>query len=118
MTREEFDRFCQTLKATTHVVQWHVTSVWKVGGKIFALAPLCQDDEAQSFCFKCSDLSYDILTQHPGIIPSPYLARAKWIQVLGPDAMTDDDLKDYLKTAHEIVADKLTRKMKKELGLD
>ena len=33
MTYEEFNAFCGSLPATTHVVQWGGADVWKVGGK-------------------------------------------------------------------------------------
>ncbi|MDD9877513.1 MAG: MmcQ/YjbR family DNA-binding protein [Magnetovibrio sp.] len=117
MSREEFDAYCATLKAATHVVQWHGTSVWKVGGKIFALCGNFGDGHQPKISFKCSDLSFDILTEQPGIVPAPYLARAKWVQVTTADALSDDDIGVYLAQAHDIIAAKLTRAVKAELGL-
>ncbi|MEO9873698.1 MAG: MmcQ/YjbR family DNA-binding protein, partial [Anderseniella sp.] len=38
MTLEEYDTYCASLTATTHVVQWGGAHVWKVGGKVFAIA--------------------------------------------------------------------------------
>lgn len=40
MTRDEFDGYCRSLKATTNVIQWGNSSVWKVGGKIFAICSI------------------------------------------------------------------------------
>ena len=117
MTREEFDTFCKTLKASTHVVQWGGASVWKVGGKIFAIAPNVAEDEFQTLSFKVSNFAYEILTQQQGIIPAPYLARAKWVQITTPDAMSETDIKNHLEDAHQIIADKLTKALQKELGL-
>ena len=37
MTFEEFNAFCRSLPATTYVVQWGGSHVWKVGGKVFAI---------------------------------------------------------------------------------
>ena len=37
MTLDEYNRFCASLHATTHVVQWGGAHVWKVGGKVFAI---------------------------------------------------------------------------------
>ena len=37
MTYEEFNLFCRSLPATSHVVQWGGAHVWKVGGKVFAI---------------------------------------------------------------------------------
>lgn len=69
------------------------------------------------FSFKCSDISYSLLTQQEGMIPAPYLARAKWVQMEEEGALSDADLKAYIEAAHKIIAAKLTRKQQKELGL-
>ncbi len=117
MTRDEFDKFCSTLKAATHVIQWGGASVWKVGGKIFAIAPNVAEDEFQTLSFKVSDFAYEILTQQQGINPAPYLARAKWVQIASSDAMSEDDIKNHLEDAHQIISGKLTKALQRELGL-
>lgn len=117
MTRDEFDAFCKSLPATTHVIQWGNASVWKVGGKIFAICSRWGDGDHQRIGFKCSDMSYSLLTQQEGLIPAPYLARAKWVQMEQEGALTEEDLKAYITAAHKIIAGKLTKKARKELGL-
>ena len=42
MTRDEYNAFCASLPATTHVVQWGGADVWKVGGKVFAIGNIEQ----------------------------------------------------------------------------
>jgi predicted DNA-binding protein (MmcQ/YjbR family) len=117
MDRDQFDSYCRTLTSSSHVVQWGNASVWKVGGKIFAICPTWGEGGHDKFSFKCSDLSYRILWEQPGIIPAPYLARAKWVSVQEPGAMSDDDLKAYIKEAHAIIARKLPKKLQRDLGL-
>ncbi|NNG03175.1 MAG: MmcQ/YjbR family DNA-binding protein [Inquilinus sp.] len=117
MTRSEFDAFCGALHGTTHVEQWGNASVWKIGGKIFAICSAWGAGSETRISFKCSDLAYDILIDQPGIIPAPYLARAKWVQVASADAMSDEDLRDYIRSAYSIVMAKLTKAQRKELGL-
>jgi predicted DNA-binding protein (MmcQ/YjbR family) len=117
MNREEFDHYCNSLKSATHVVQWRGASVWKIGGKIFAIHPGLGAGQEHKFSFKCSDLSYSILCELPGIIPAPYLARAKWVQVTTAEALSDEDVRAYIKTAYDIISRKLTKAMQKELGL-
>jgi len=117
MTREEFDAYCASLKSVTHVVQWGNSSVWKVGGKIFAICSIWGPGEHSKISFKCSDLSYDILRRQDGIIPAPYLARAKWVQVERPGAMGDADIRGYIADAHAIISAKLTKAKRAELGL-
>ncbi len=117
MTRDEFNSFCASLPATTNVIQWGNASVWKVGGKIFAICSVWGDGPGDRISFKCSDLSYMMLTEQDGIVPAPYLARAKWVQVQSSDALNDDDIKTYISAAHQLIAKKLTKKVRTELGL-
>jgi predicted DNA-binding protein (MmcQ/YjbR family) len=118
MTRDDFNAFCGALPATTHIVQWGSSSVWKVGGKIFAICSVWGDDMHQKISFKCSDLSYQILCELEGMIPAPYLARAKWVQLQSPDALSKSDIESYITEAHSIIKAKLTKKQRTELGLD
>lgn len=117
MTRNEFDNICRALPKTTHVEQWGGASVWKVGGKIFAVCSNWGSGDHIKISFKCSDLAYAILRQQPSIIPAPYLARAKWVQLETALAMKDQDIRDYIGTAYRLVAAKLTKAKRAELGL-
>lgn len=118
MNRSEFDAFCATLKAVTNVEQWGNASVWKVGGKIFAICSHWGPGEHDKISFKCSDLSYVMLCEQPGIIPAPYLARAKWVQVESPEGLQDDEIRTYIEGAHALIVKKLTNSLRRELGLD
>jgi len=57
------------------------------------------------------------LIEHGLARPAPYLQRAKWVRLIGPDALDDRDLKAYLDQAHAIIAARLTRARKREIGL-
>lgn len=117
MTRADFDAFCATLTATTNVIQWGDASVWKVGGKIFAVCSSWGKGASDAIAFKCSDLSYKILTELDNVVPAPYLARASWVQVRGGAPLSDEDLRAHIVEAHRIVAAKLTRAQRRDLGL-
>jgi predicted DNA-binding protein (MmcQ/YjbR family) len=117
MTPDQFNDICSDLPATTNVIQWGNASVWKVGGKIFAICSSWGSAGDQRINFKCSDLAYSLLIQEDGIIPAPYLARAKWVRVERQDALSDDDIKAYITAAHSLISAKLTRKQRIELGL-
>jgi|SRR6516162_7430135 len=89
MTYKEFNKFCRALPATTYVVQWGGSHVWKVGGKVFAIGGW-QEDEP-SFTFKVSDIAYEMLKEQPGLRPAPYLASRgmKWIQHFAKPGLSD-----------------------------
>lgn len=119
MKLETYNNYCASLPATTHVVQWGGAHVWKVGGKVFAIAGW-SDDIDPHIVFKTSDLAFDILKEQDGMRPAPYLAPrgGKWIQVHSADAMSQDDLFAYLAESHRLISLKLTKKLQRELGLN
>ena len=117
MNREEFNAFCGALTGVTYVEQWGGASVWKVGGKLFAICANWGEGPGDKVKFKCSDLSYQILGELEGVSPAPYLARAKWVQVIPGATLTDEDVRSYIVEAHTIIAGKLTKKARAELSL-
>jgi len=118
MTYREFNRFCRSLPATTHVVQWGGAHVWKVGGKVFAIGGWDEGEEAH-ITFKVSELSFELLKERRGLRPAPYLASRglKWIQHHAKPGLGDRDLNAYLRQSHALVAQGLSKKRQIELGL-
>ncbi|MFK5915816.1 MAG: MmcQ/YjbR family DNA-binding protein [Woeseiaceae bacterium] len=119
MTYEEFNNFCRSLPATSHVIQWGDAHVWKVGEKVFAVGGWTKSDKP-AYTFKTSELNFHFLSDEPGYRPAPYLASRgmKWIQKYDAPDAEDDDLIYYLKESHRIVSLGLTKKKQKELGLN
>jgi predicted DNA-binding protein (MmcQ/YjbR family) len=99
-------------------VQWGGSDVWKVGGKVFAIASFSGSD-LSGITFKVSEMSYDILREQPGLRPAPYLASRgmSWIQMHDDPGLSDEDLSAYIAESHRIVALGLSRKRRSELGL-
>jgi len=119
MNYEEFNDFCRSLPATSHVMQWGNADVWKVGGKVFAVGGWEKHDKP-AFTFKTSENNFLFLSDEPGFRPAPYLASRgmKWIQQYDVSDSEDDELKYYLKESYRIVSLGLTKKKQKELGLN
>lgn len=133
MTLDDYNAFCATLPATSHVVQWGGAHVWKIGGeKIFAVAGWAKDKGATAaearpegtppplaVTFKVTPLSYDVLKDQPGLRPAPYLASRgmKWIQHYGAPGLSDEDLKAYLRQSHQLVCEGFSKKKQQALGL-
>lgn len=118
MTPEACNAFCAALPAATHVVQWGGADVWKVGGKVFAIAGR-GDDNHLSVSFKVTPLVFEIYRDHSDCRPAPYLASRgmSWIQYYQGDTLSDDDLKGLIIDSHRLVAAGLPKKTQKELGL-
>ena len=117
MDLEAFDALCRSLPAATYVNQWGGSHVYKVGGKIFAMAAAFGANEGCAYSFKASEISYALLIDHGLARPAPYLARAKWVQLVSRDALTDQDLRAYVAQAHALIAARLTRQARAQLGL-
>jgi predicted DNA-binding protein (MmcQ/YjbR family) len=117
MTRDEFNTFCESLPATTHVVQWGNSDVWKVGGKVFAICGW--NDGRDAFTFKVHDIAFEVLPELPGIRPAPYLASRgmKWLQQYDSPGLGDTELKEHLKISYALVSRGLSKKKRKELGI-
>ncbi len=117
MILDEYNEFCRALPATTYVVQWGGSHVWKVGGKVFAIGGL--EGSELAVTFKVSGISFEILKELPGLRPAPYLASRGmlWIQHYAKPGLADDELKDYIRQSHLIVSQGLSKKKQAELGL-
>ena len=116
MTRDEYDAFCSSLPAAAFVEQWGGAHVWKVGGKVFAIA--WQEDEL-AVTFKAGDIAFEMLRDQSGLRPAPYLASRglKWIQNFSADGLSDDELRAYLRASYLMVARALPKKTRAALGL-
>jgi predicted DNA-binding protein (MmcQ/YjbR family) len=117
MTYDKFNAFCRSLPATTYVMQWRGSHVWKVGGKVFAVGGSHSGKPAVTF--KVSDIAYEMLKEQPGLRPAPYLASRgmKWIQQFEKPGLRDGELREYIRQSHAIVARGLARKKQAELGI-
>ena len=120
MTYEDFNAYCASLPATTHVVQWGGSDVWKVGGKVFAIGGWDEGPTSPTrITFKVSEIAFEALKDQPGLRPAPYLASRglSWIQHFEPPGLDDDGLRDHIKASHALVAAGLSKKKQRALGL-
>lgn len=117
MNIADIEKHLKSLPHTTLSIQWGNDRVFKIGGKMFAVVGQDEAKKPHGMSFKASPESFRILTELPGIIPAPYLARAQWVYLDKPTRLPSKDLKAYLTRAHAIVAGGLTRKLQTELGL-
>ena len=107
-----FTKLVGSLPATTMVEQWG-SHVAKVGGKVFALIAT----DGNSIAFKVTEMSFEGLSEIDGIGQAPYFAKRAWVSVDKGAALSDADLKAYVAASHRMIASKLTKKLRAELGL-
>jgi predicted DNA-binding protein (MmcQ/YjbR family) len=105
---------CLSFPQTTEKIQWGEVLVFKVAGKIHALTVL---QPAKTWLtFKVSPENFAELTERPGIIPAPYLARAKWVALETKDALSSDELTLLLRESYEMVVAKLPKRTRETLA--
>lgn len=106
--------FCLSLPHTTEQLQWEASLVFKVGGKMYAVAALEPGEHWLSL--KCSDEEFAELIERPGIMPAPYLARAHWIALESEHTVKRAELQRLLQQGHALVFDRLPKKTQARLA--
>ena len=105
---------CLSFPQTTEQIQWGDDLVFKVAGKIHAIAVL---RPAKTWLtFKASPEKFAELIERPGVIPAPYLARAKWVALETKEALSTDELTLLLRESYDMVVAKLPRKTRETLA--
>lgn len=113
MNLNQAKAYCRTLPGATEDIKWESALVFSVGAKMFALTGA--EGSERGISFKVDDDRFLELTDRPGIIPAPYLARAKWVYIENPQAVSDAEARQLLKRSHELVFAKLTKKLQREI---
>ena len=113
MNIEWVRRYCMSMPHATESVQWGSNLVFKVGGKMFAVGSL--EPAKVWLSFKCSPEEFAELTERPGIIPAPYLARSQWVALETEDALTASELKRLVRKSYNLVLEKLPKKIRPAL---
>jgi len=105
--------FCRSLPNAQEDIKWGADLVFSIGEKMFAVTGT--GDDASGISFKVDEERFLELTDRPGIVPSPYLARAKWVRIVDMKAVSDAEAAELLKRSYELVFSKLTKKLQREL---
>ncbi|WP_437880782.1 MmcQ/YjbR family DNA-binding protein [Pseudomonas sp. LRF_L74] len=112
MNLEQVAQFCLQLPGVVEDIKWGGRRVFCLPGKkMFAIV---RDELA----FKVDQDLFLGYVDRPGIRPAPYLARAYWIAMAPPLAMSDDELRALLTRAHQLIVGKLPKLQRVGLLLD
>ena len=109
-------KFCAALPHATGDIKWGVDQVYSIGGKMFCVA-FVDAKKSPTVSFKVDDDLFLSLSDRAGFIPAPYMARAKWVQVIELKKVSDAELKALIQRSYDLVSLKLTKKLRAELGM-
>lgn len=108
--------YALSLPHTTVVKQWGECLVFKVAGKMFLIIAL-DAEIIDGVVFKCTPEEFDDLTEIDGITQAPYCAKRHWVRVGDLSALPAAELTRRIRRSYDLVVDKLTKKVRAELGL-
>ena len=115
MTAQQLEAFCGHWPGVTRDIKWETNLVLSVGGKMFAMTPSDGSDGGRLWC-KVEDARFLELTDQPGIMPAPYLARAHWISITEPRRFARAELEGFIRDAYALVRARLTKKLQAEFA--
>ena len=103
---------CLSLPGVTEDIKWGADLCFLVGEKMFCVTSI---DAPHSVSFKVTDEQFDEMVARPTIIPAPYMARNKWVNVQERSGLTDAEWDNYVKQSYALVKAKLPKKVQKEI---
>ena len=114
MDIDQLRDICLQLPAVTEDIKWGHDLAFSVGEKMFCVAGL----ESPFKCtLKVQDEEFEELCNRQGIMPAPYLARAKWIQIDNSAKLSKKSWEELILNSYEMIKGKLTKKQKNDLGI-
>jgi predicted DNA-binding protein (MmcQ/YjbR family) len=116
MSFEKLRKYCATLPGATRDIKWGADEVYSVGQKMFAVFGIDRG-RATGVSFKADDERFLELTDRPGLVPAPYLARAHWVLLERADALPPSEAQALLARSHALVLAKLPRRLQAELAV-
>ncbi|MEJ8801754.1 MmcQ/YjbR family DNA-binding protein [Pontibacter sp. H249] len=112
MNIEELRELCMALPGVTEDIKWGADLCFLIGDKMFCATSV---DPPHAVSFKVKDEEFGELTATAGVIPAPYLARYKWVQVQEWSILNDADWDTYVKQSYELIKAKLPKSKQKAL---
>jgi predicted DNA-binding protein (MmcQ/YjbR family) len=115
MNLQSLRKHAATLPGAVVDVKWGADECASVGGRMYAVFGI-ERGRATNVAFKVETERFLELTDRPGIVPAPYLARAHWVQVADANALSDAEARALVERSHALVASKLPRQFRDALA--
>jgi predicted DNA-binding protein (MmcQ/YjbR family) len=118
MNPAELRNYCLSLPGAEETFPFGPrTSVFKVGGKMFALSLLGADSLRVSL--KCEpELAQALRQAHAAVIPGYHLNKRHWNTVIIDGSLRDETIRDMIEDSYDLVVSKLPTDQRRDLGWD
>ena len=115
LDEQQIAAFCGGWPGVTSSIKWEVDRVFSVANKMFCVICTIGPDRGR-FSFKVETDRFLELTEQPGMIPAPYMARAFWVSITEPARFSDDETRAFVRRSYELVRSGLSKKLQARLG--
>ncbi|WP_347159283.1 MmcQ/YjbR family DNA-binding protein [Pontibacter chitinilyticus] len=112
MNIETLRELCLCFPGVTEAIKWDADLCFSVGGKLFCITSM---EAPHTISFKVSEEEFGELSNSLHVIPAPYLARNKWVQVQEWSRFSGEEWKYYVKQSYDLVRLKLPKKLQHQL---
>ena len=118
MTADELKQECLTLLGSRETFPFDAeTSVFKVGGKMFALSHLA--GRPLSVSLKCDpDFAAHLRATHPAITAGYHLNKKHWNTVVIDGSLPEEMLQDMIRDSYDLVVAGLPKLIRANLDVD
>ncbi len=115
MTPRELETLCKDWPGVASSIKWEDDLVFTVAAKMFAVVGLRGPHNGR-LSFKVDKDRFLELTDQPGMIPAPYMARAFWVSIVEPERFARAEIEAFVRRSYELVRAGLTKKLQTKLG--
>jgi predicted DNA-binding protein (MmcQ/YjbR family) len=112
MNIETLRNICTQLPHVTEDIKWGSDLCFLIGEKMFCVTNL---EPPFTASLKVTDEEFAGLSNSPGIIPAPYVARYKWIFIEDANRFNDKEWAHYIVQSYNLVKAKLPKKVLAQL---
>ena len=106
-------KVAKSLPGITEQIQWEDHLIFKIGGKMFAVTTLVP--EGVRLSVKSTPERFAELTEIPGVIPAPYMARNHWVALERWDAVRSSEMEELIRESYRLVFEKLPKKVQAQI---
>lgn len=114
MEPQDLQAFCASWPGVANSVKWEDDLVFTVAGKMFVVTGLRGPHKGR-ISFKVDPDRFLELTDQPGMMPAPYMARAFWISLTEPECFSRDTIQTFVRRSYELVRAGLSKKLQAKL---
>ncbi len=111
MTLDNLRTLCLSFPGATEGIKWEDHICFMVAEKMF-----CITGEFGGASIKVTPEDFDEMIERNGIVPTPYMARNKWVNIQEFNKLKPKEWEHYVAQSYQLICSKLPKKVRESLG--